>query len=85
MSKTAPITDKEFIEDPNLWPYWPLLPMKRHNGVDFQCGLVLQNRPTVVLLGVNIYASDRAELLERAPRQSYASIDDMLADGWQID
>ena len=29
------ISDLEFMQQPSRWPYWPLLPIKKRQGIDW--------------------------------------------------
>lgn len=85
-----PLSDKEFIEDPMNWPYWPFLPMKRHTEKEPapEVGIIraLDGEMTTILLEVTVWdGDDLKQNIKDAKRLSYKSTDEMLADGWQID
>lgn len=93
----APHDDKKFITCPHKgpgWPNWPWLPVKRHGQDGLECGLLLDenllgdpvdpNHPcfrTIIL--ANLF--NLKETYKTAERKVYASVDEMLADGWQVD
>jgi hypothetical protein len=74
------LTDAKIIADPDLWPKWPYLPLKKlnhHGGF-----LYYDSRlPITVYLG-NLWRHDPIEKLEKI---QYRSIELMLTDGWKID
>jgi hypothetical protein len=81
--------DKAMIEHPELWPTWPLLPMKnrrlmREQRDDPNGGLGYINAafPTLLWLGC---VWIRLASKETIPTMQYESIDAMLADGWVVD
>lgn len=73
--------DLEFIKQPQIWPMWPALPMKKPpHEVAFLFGDPPNNGegPITLHLG-NIWKSALAETKE------YESIEAMLRDGWVVD
>ena len=73
----------EFMQDPDSWPRWPHLPLKRSltNGqletAWFYAGW-LDEPDKVITLG-NLFSGERHGLM------TYASCEAILADGWGID
>lgn len=90
--------DKRFIEHPDEWPAWPFLPIKRTYNkeglrVDFSpecCVLWVATLPRSCG-AVIVYAADffdlpkTAEDFKRTATYCYKSIDEFLADGWEVD
>jgi hypothetical protein len=74
--------DKKRFASPNKWPRYPLLPLKRYKEqvVAPELGFVLIQDITKVLLG-NIYNMD----IKNRDSIIYASIDELLDDGWVVD
>lgn len=82
-------TDKQFIQSPNDWPYWPLLPMrKRDNGKYYphRIGVIAETdeekKFSTIYLDVNVWHPVN---LAKAEKQVYVTVDEMLADGWECD
>ncbi len=74
--------NKEIFTTPNRWARHPILPLKRYKeqAVVPELGFVLIQDITKVLLG-NIYNMD----IKNRDSIIYASIDELLDDGWVID
>lgn len=76
-------TDKEFIENPANWPRWPYLPVKRQGKDPWpEPGVMIEGHPTVFLIN---YYQISPEIFKTCKSITYASVDDLLADGWIID
>ena len=82
--------DKEFIQEPDMWPNWPYCPMKKRDEKEHypsRFGLLVETGEafwqSTVYLDRNLY-SPQGKLSE-AEKKVYASIDEMLADGWSVD
>lgn len=81
--------DKEMIDNPMSWPNWPCLPMKRHTpqggmpdaGTILDCEL---GKNVIFLTSVWEVADERASF-STCERKVYASVDELLADGWMVD
>ncbi len=86
--------DREFMSNPDLWPCWPLLPVKRHpkDGTGVECGVMVAvaGHLTAVFManmidlgGTYLKASlfDKPEVV----RHVYADVDAIQADGWVVD
>ncbi len=93
----AQIEDAKFIGTTMKWPAWPLLPLKRANEGDRQCGLIVDAGRDPAHLSV-VYLTNlfdptgrtgnlRTDFVENAAitKLTYPSVADMLADGWQVD
>ena len=81
------LTDKEFIQKPDDWPYWPFLPVKRPKDAGFpEIGVILAigGKLSTVYL-VNINADSLEERIKISERKEYPNVDAMLADGWIVD
>lgn len=87
--------DKAKIEDPASWPLWPVLPMKRRTDAGgYDLGLITPDFPATVLK-TNLHAQDVVKMVVaqldnegHVPGMTsigYASIHDMLVDGWTVD
>lgn len=94
-------SDKYFIQNPDKgtgWPHWPFLPMKRPRPTGGpEGGTIIDRNPiagkidpehvslrTVYLATVWSLLHDN-EAFTKAEKKVYASVDEMLADGWVID
>ncbi len=76
--------DKAMIENPQLWPCWPVLPVVNRGAYDPEHplgndGLIMSGRPTVVVLS-NMFMRRVVE-----PCIEYESVDALLAAGWTVD
>jgi hypothetical protein len=78
--------DRQFINDPDRWPAWPALPMKRshdlpapHAGVMFADTVPV--KPIVYLANVWHLPSDFSVI----PKKEYKTLEEMQADGWWVD
>lgn len=82
------VHDRAMMRNPDNWPVWPYLPLKRG---DYS----LENRNLGILwVGTNgltvhfCYLFDlpkTAEEFKALPSQTYESVDEILADGWIVD
>lgn len=92
-------SDAAMIRNPDTWPSWPYLPMKKRdkNGrqwgsVEDKCGGVLMateetcknGHPTIHHVYLFGLPKTREEF-RAAPTTRYDSIEAILADGWVID
>lgn len=78
--------DRRMIQNPDLWPMYPRLPMKRPTVGGMACGVIVDHpkldpaRPSVfdvtMFDGINVTST----MCFR-----YDSIDDMQEDGWVVD
>ena len=78
--------DKEFIDDPDRWPNWPMLPVKRRDNslANKNLGLLIdQGKKTRTVF--HVYMFDLPDSFEDAPKTEYANTDAMVADGWRVD
>ena len=86
----ARIDDKSFMESPEKWPHWPLLPVKRPGkGKDCwpQLGLIIidsvdESKPAPVVYLTSLYGDLK---MKDAEKKEYPSIEALIADGWTVD
>lgn len=88
MTKKAlgPGDDVEMINTEELWPHWPVLPVKkRTNGPDSpECGVIASGNLTTVRM-LNIFMGWTKEQFDNAKTYEYASVEELVADGWVVD
>lgn len=87
------VLDRKFVSDPEEWPRWPLLPVKRRDGDQFHqhgyCGFMFADgRPRVYLgymyeLGAG-YPKTWGEALSKYKAVEYADVDALLSV-WTVD
>lgn len=92
MKKLAPSTWVTQIDDPTHWPCWPWLPMKRSKSEGFPWQLAVFHADDA---GTGPYRLWSYNLMEGCPRWfpipgdeplvQYATRDEMIADGWEVD
>jgi|GEM_PF-6040018 hypothetical protein len=80
----GPSDDLEMINSPELWPYAFYLPMKNYKRVgpgEFpDTGIIIALRPTRLYLGtLGMTNWGKADFID------YASVEDLLEAGWQVD
>ena len=76
--------DLAMMRDSNRWPLWPRLPVKRPKG-DGQMpelGVMLHDRGKAA---PRIYLASVYEDLSKVAVKEYASLEAVVADGWQVD
>jgi hypothetical protein len=81
-------SEGDFIRDPDHWPQWPRLPLKKGPWPDRVIGFLCDNggldgplpEPVRVYHG-NIWA----DFTETPPFTEYATVDDLLGAGWEVD
>lgn len=87
MKKLGPGDDLEMINSPDLWPWYPMLPLKNpkmddpHMPGTSAPGVITVGNPTRVLLGCMfmMYPS------ESMPHIQYESVQALLDAGWIVD
>lgn len=74
------MTDLEFIKDQNMWPAWPLLPLKRYKDGNYETAVLRATEPLTLAENVNMwsYHPDTASSIP-------VTADEVLARGWKID
>jgi len=81
--------DKEFIMCPELWPRWPVLPIKRFDekNRELEVGVMRAVKgeigTTVYLIGM--YGITKDTDWKTVPKLVYEDVDKLLADGWIVD
>lgn len=86
---TITINYAEFICNPDRWPAWPLLPIKRNtskaDGPEC-CILFATEKPWEVVYDCNLFdlPTTIGEMKKRV-KYKYDSVDSLLADGWIVD
>jgi len=78
--------DAWFVCHPELWPHRPFLPMRKGEEVGAPPGpaFVLESAPTTIIQG-SIYVWMRGGSKADFHCVKYASVEEMLADGWTVD
>ena len=82
MEKTVPQTSLEFMRDPNEWPTWPVLPVKRRGSMDV--GLMLEgqgNKAAPIVYLTNLFIRD----FENCEQKKYEDLEGVVDDGWVVD
>lgn len=84
------LDDRAFISDPNRWPCWPLLPIKRGNQQlnDKNLGVLFDTDPKKGYRVYHCYLFDLPmpqKQFAQVPHTDYATVDALLADGWMVD
>lgn len=76
---------REMIEHPARWPWFPLLPVKKYiNGQSAPVvGVIIEKHPNRVYR-VGLFDL-RTELLATTDFDDFASLEDLLAAGWEVD
>lgn len=65
-------------------PLYPWVPLRRGTAWPFELGVLHMQHPTVVFLA-NLYDVMTLAELEKQPKQSYPSLEQIFQDGWVID
>lgn len=75
--------DAEMMKRPNLWPAWPILPLKRKKGPgESEEGFIADSlQPNRVYLA-NMFMIG---VINPLPFQDYDSPEAIVADGWKVD
>jgi hypothetical protein len=81
-----PKTDKQMIQNPDLWPRWPWLPVKK-SAQTLLTGLLCCSEEHLEgkMIIYHAYLYKMPETMEGVPTTEYPNVDAMLADGWVID
>lgn len=82
MGKYQPGQDLEMMQDPDEWPLWPQLPLKkRSDWPQPRAGFLVaipELKPIVFIGVVGTVKQDR-------PRIEYSSFGELVEDGWLVD
>ena len=92
MAKT--LSDRDVVEKRNhvemmkrtqLWPQWPMLPVKRWTGRDMECAVLLDvaEGKKYTLYFANLYMLP--DDLTTCQQREYDSFEAIVADGWEVD
>lgn len=82
--------DLKFMSDPEKWPEWPWLPMKRrvpgeHPELALLHADCEADKPTP-LYKINLFQLKTWFPTHKMPKtKEYKTFDEMLADGWEVD
>lgn len=82
------IDDRAFIINPELWPRWPHLPMKKpsRSGGWPQLGVLVDSSLVGELrFPAELHISDGASPSKVQEVKTFASVEAILADGWIVD
>jgi hypothetical protein len=74
------LTDKEFIESPDLWPMWPYLPMKNGDRAGYFFNSSFEDAAALQFWTGNVY--DR-QSTSKQPTE--LTVEQVLAAGWRVD
>lgn len=87
--------DAAFIRNPDDWPVWPYLPVKKSGrvelGIDNKtigilcCTDELVNKGQPTVYHVYLFDLPKKGALKDAPKTDYPTVEAMLADGWVVD
>jgi hypothetical protein len=93
--------DLKYLKDPELWPQWPIMPMKKHTeGKPMPtCGTVFaaEELLTTVIIdeGVLLWGNEKehervsgktyGEIAAMFPNEKFDSPEVMLLSGWECD
>lgn len=76
--------DLRFLQDPNLWPAWPFLPLKRYNATggwpEFGYVVAVKGQLTSIRKG-NMFGAKSDDPVTWV----YETPEALLADGWEVD
>jgi len=80
--------DRDFMQTPNAWPQWPMLPVKRVVNGQMQVGTMMETsdsspgvQPVVYLK--NMY--QRYPLWHEVEKLEYIDFEGVTDDGWKVD
>ncbi len=83
--RQATKADLELVNNPDAWPCWPRLPMKKYSDNqtgDFpEFGFIVEGGGSTVYLGSVFGVIDMGQV----KRKHYDSFNEMLDDGWVVD
>ena len=90
-TKTMPACDdRAMVLNPNKWPRWPFLPMKRPGNHGPECCFLVQQKELILyktyMFGLDDLPGDTfAEKVKDVKTYRYDNVDALLADGWVVD
>lgn len=74
---------RKFLQNPDLWPQYPILPLTCRNGNDKNLGFVLASNRRKVYFGNMYMLGDRP--LENYDSFTFETVEELIAAGWRID
>lgn len=80
--------DLKMMKEPQHWPYWPTLPVKRYlKNYNMQCGFMYaHDKPIVYLHNIRDPEINGKKLyLNELKQEKYDTYESLLADGWVVD
>lgn len=83
----TPKDDKAFMLDPDGWPNWPILPIKRMHDEHLEIACLVES-PTadghMFFVNSNMHDLEQ-DLKSRKVVPTLANIDQLVAEGWMVD
>jgi hypothetical protein len=78
---------RAFILNPERWPRWPLLPVKKYNHPGITTGIIaaVKGEELRVYVDANLFDFDIVAARKAGNHVTYKSVDEMLAAGWLVD
>jgi hypothetical protein len=71
---------RKLLGDGDLWPWFPVLPVKRHSEIHgIECGIIIHPRV------VDVYLTNMYMIQENPECISYSSEEELINDGWIVD
>lgn len=80
--------DYSFVLNPQKWPNWPFLPMKRYvqNKHLPEFGVIMTRMGLSTIFDANLFDLPKTEEGWKALKhKKYSSVEEMLQDGWIVD
>lgn len=78
----------EFMRDPDKWPLWPILPLKRRSniaGIPPETGFMAGGWPGIVYRGNLHEVKTGMNLNDHFSRSEFLSLEAVVAAGWRVD
>jgi hypothetical protein len=87
MRKSTKERARRFIGNPQDWPLYPILPMKRKVcGEKYpELGVLVWPDTSTIILSNMLELPETREKLAELPQEVFGSVDGMLWAGWEID
>jgi hypothetical protein len=77
--------DLEFVRNPNDWPMYPYLPLKRRGHLN-NTGFICADGASRTIYLANIFAVMEGEVeIANTEKIIYSSLEELLKDGWMVD
>ncbi len=84
--------DAAFINNPDNWPHWPYLPLRRvvtneRGYKDTECGTIFaRTGGLTTVIKVNMFSIPKTiGELDKLPKYEYETVEKLLDDGWCVD